>query len=262
MYKNQTVDWNSYAWKAHRAWVSVLSESGERKDEIAKATRRTPFMRGRLTFASLVWRIAAAGGEIVGTPTAAQFAMIDEAAGDGVYLKHGRAKNDFFGIFFAPTPSFLPYFATSPRNAARALMGLEQAARLSNATRADTPLFGPQPGEEFTHHEVELAFEIMMLFGALVSLAELADYSIHSFRIFVACALMAANVPRHTIKRLLRWRGDLSLEIYARLNDSEWSAHVSSTYTARVDSTIAGRLASLGTIDLEAAALRLAAAAA
>ena len=73
---------------------------------------------------------------------------------------------------------------------------------------------------------------------------------------------MAANVPRHTIKRLLRWRGDLSLEIYARLNDQEWASHVASTYTAHVNSTIAGRLAALGTIDLKAAALRLSAAAA
>ena len=101
-YRNQTVDWTSYTWISHAAWVSVLAESGERKDEIAKAAASTPFMRGRLTFASLVWRIAAAGGEIAGTPTAAQFAMMDERAGDGVYLKHGRAKNDFFGIFFAP----------------------------------------------------------------------------------------------------------------------------------------------------------------
>ena len=101
----------------------------------------------------------------------------------------------------------------------------------------------------------------MLRFGAGVSLADFADYSIHSFRIFVACALMAAGVPRPTIKRLLRWRGDLSLEIYARLNDSEWSEHVQQIYTANVDSTIAARLASLGTIDLEAAALRFAQAA-
>ena len=149
-------------------------------------------------------------------------------------------------------------FQHSPRNAARALAALENAAQVQPDKRATTPLFGPSCGEEFTHHQVETAFALMMIFGALVPLADLADYSIHSFRIFVACALMAANVPRHTIKRLLRWRGDLSLEIYARLNDEEWATHVSSIYTARVDSTISARLASLGTIDLEAAALRLA----
>ena len=258
-----TVVHGSYAWQATTAWVQMLAESGERKDEIAKLSRNTPFVHGRLTFASLVWRIAACGGEVP-NPTAAQLALLDESAGDGVYVKHGRAKNDFFGIFFAPTPSFLPFIAHSPRNAARSLRDLEIAAAhagLTAAQRGRTPLFGSNLGEEFSHWEVETYFEIMMRFGANVSLQELSDYSIHSFRIFVACALMAANVPRHTIKRLLRWRGDLSLEIYARLNDDEWANHVKSIYTAAVDSTVAGRLAALGTIDLEAAALRLGAAA-
>ena len=122
-------------------------------------------------------------------------------------------------------------------------------------------MYGPSLGAEFTHWEVETYFEIMMLFGAGVTLAELLHYSIHSIRIWVACALMSKNVPRHTIKRLLRWRGDLSLEIYARLNDDELASHVASTYSAHVDSTIAGQLARLGTIDLESAALRLGAAA-
>jgi len=39
--------------------------------------------------------------------------LLSEADGDGVYLKHGTAKNDFFGIFFAPTPSFHPFIAQS-----------------------------------------------------------------------------------------------------------------------------------------------------
>ena len=175
-----------------------------------------------------------------------------------MYLKHGSAKNDFFGAFFAATPSFLPYYPEAPRNACSALMALERAAAVQPERRALTPLFGPSPGEEFTHAQVESAFEQMMLGGAGVSREELADYSIHSFRIFCACALLAANVSRHDIKRLLRWRGDLSLEIYARLNDTEWAAHVSSMYTAHVDSSVAGRLAALGTIDHEYAAIRLA----
>ena len=253
------LDWHSYAGAATAAWVSTLAEDGDRKDEIAKRTKDTPFELGRLSFASLVFKIAACGGEVA-FPTLAQLHLMDEAAGDGVFLKHGRAKNDFFGVFFASTPSFLPFLGHSPRNAARSLRRLYAMALKRGLTAAlapTTPLFGANFGEEFTHWEVETYFEIMMRFGANVSVDELKDYSIHSFRIWVACALMAANVPRHTIKRLLRWRGDLSLEIYARLNDSEWSQHVRGTYTAHVDSTIAARLASLGSLDLEQAALRL-----
>ena len=65
------------------------------------------------------------------------------------------------------------------------------AAGLTAAQRAQTPLFGSNLGEEFSHWEVETYFEIMLRFGANVSLQDLSDYSIHSFRIFVACALMA-----------------------------------------------------------------------
>ena len=103
-------------------------------------------------------------------PTDAQFDLMQP--GDGCYFKHGRAKNDFCGTFFAPTPSFLPFFAHSPRNACRALRLLEKAARAAGMTagmRATTPLFGMHMGEEFSHWEVETLFEIMLRFGAGVS---------------------------------------------------------------------------------------------
>ena len=195
-----SIDHGSYAWAATQAWVATLAETGIRKDEAARKARDTTFQRGRLTFASLVWRIAVCGGEVV-HPTDAQLDMMDPAAGDGVYFKHGRAKNDFYGILFAPTPSFLPFFSHSPRNACRALRLLEKMARAAGMTasmRDTTPLFGMRMGEEFSHWEVETLFEIMLRFGAWVSLADFADLTIHSFRIFVACALMAAGVPRPT----------------------------------------------------------------
>ena len=92
----------------------------------------------------------------------------------------------------------------------------------------------------------------MLIFGALVPLARLADFSVHSFRIFVACALLAAKRSRETIKRALRWRGDESLDIYARLNDDEWAENVLATYTATVDSSVAARLPrAVGPFDLE-----------
>ena len=106
-------------------------------------------------------------------------------------------------------------------------------------------------GKEFTHAQLEHYFELLLLRGAGIRESRLSDYSIHSFRIFVACALLALGVPRAIIKRHLRWRGDESLDIYARLNDSEWQQHVFCTYSAEVNSTIAGRLASIGHLDLE-----------
>ena len=129
---------------------------------------------------------------------------------------------------------------------------LQRAAAVPLSQRASTPLFGPSPGAEFTHAQVELAFELMLIFGARIPIVDLVMYSIHSFRIFVVCAMLAADRSRATIKRALRWRGDESLDIYARLNDSEWAANVYATYTAEVNSSVAARLPrAVGAIDLE-----------
>ena len=89
---------------------------------MAKESDRTPRCEGRFTFASLVWLIAAV--ELV-APTAAQLNSMAMDRGDGVYVKHGVAKNDFFGAFFAATPSFLPFSPVAARNACRALRELE-----------------------------------------------------------------------------------------------------------------------------------------
>ena len=97
--------------------------------------------------------------------------------------------------------------------------GRVRAARVPPEQWARTPLFGPKPGAAFTHHQVERAFELMLLHGARLAPEELHNYSIHSFRIFVACYLKANKVSRHDIKRLVRWLGDDLLELYARLND-------------------------------------------
>jgi len=162
--------------------------------------------------------------------------------GDGVLLKHGISKNDPFGAYFAATPSFLAYREGGDRCACRALAELELAAKVSPEARKTTPLFGPAVGEEFTHAQLDEALLLLLSAGARVPDAELSDYSVHSFRIYAACALLAAKAPRWLIKRMLRWRGDESLEVYARVNNSEWAEWTGKAVNVAVDSTIAGRL--------------------
>ena len=72
--------------------------------------------------------------------------------------------------------------------------------------------------------------------------ADLSKYSVHSFRITVATLLAAAKCPIDKIKRLLRWRSDDSVLIYARLPDSEAASWVESTLSVHVDSRVAPRL--------------------
>ena len=233
-----TVDWSSYYWLAVDACFQTLAEEGSRKDEVSKPTAATPFRRGRFTFASLVWFID--GRELRRAPTREE--LLTLKPGDGVLLKHGISKNDPFGSYFAATPSFLAYREGTDRCACRALARLELAAGLEGAARGRTPLFGPEPGVEFTHHQLDQALKLLLTRGAGVPEAELENYSVHSFRIFVACALLAAGAPRWLIKRMLRWRGDESLEVYARLNNSEWATWTGKLINVAVQSTISSRL--------------------
>ena len=121
-------------------------------------------------------------------------------------------------------------------------MRLELAAAVEPAMRKSTPLFGPSPGEEFTHQQLDSALQLLLTRGANVPEEELQNYSVHSFRIFVASALLAAKCPRWLIKRLLRWRGDESLDVYSRVNNSEWAAWTSKLLDVTVHSSIASRL--------------------
>jgi len=235
---NLTVRWGTYRWQAIRACFSTQAESGERKDETAKASKQTPHRKGRLSFDSLRFKV---NGEVLVDPSDAQLDGMCE--GDGVLLSHGVCKNDPFASWFAATPSFLAWRPLSAgRCACRELVQLYQMAKVLPAARASTPLFGPSVGEEFTHAEVEAAFKLLLVVGAGVLESELRHYSIHSFRIFAACALLDADCPRWMIKRLLRWRGDDSIDIYARVNDDEWAMWGGKMLTAQVDSSIASRL--------------------
>jgi len=224
----------SYYWQALFCLFLVTAETGMRKDEPTGNKGRNG-----ITCDSLTWKI----GEILyKILTRALLAMMK--AGDGVYFAFGLAKNDPTGIFFTATPAFLPWRAVG-RCACRSLAELVLAADVPPSLYATTPLFGPAPGEYFTGNQVDAAFNLCLSQGARVPEGELSNYSFHSFRIFLACALLAAGCPRWMIKRMLRWRGDESLEIYARVSDGEWELRLNGVLQATVDATMVARLPTL-----------------
>jgi len=67
----------------------------------------------------------------------------------------------------------------------------------------------------------------------------------HSWRIYLACALYAAGCPNDRIQAILRWKSDEALLIYARLNDSERNDWLSKARSARVDSKVSAYLPAL-----------------
>ena len=97
-------------------------------------------------------------------------------------------------------------------------------------------------GAPFTYEQMSDGLDVFLAAGAGVPVCDLEKYSVHSFRITLATLLAAAKCPIDKIKRLLRWRSDDSVNIYARLPDSEAAQWMTDTLTVHVDSRVAPRL--------------------
>ena len=60
------------------------------------------------------------------------------------------------------------------------------------------------------------------LVARVVPPAQVKNYSFHSFRIYLACALKKAGVSETGIMEFCRWRSRSSLPIYARIDAQEY----------------------------------------
>ena len=87
----------------------------------------------------------------------------------------------------------------------------------------------------------------------------------HSWRVYLACALLAKGASFATIQTMLRWRSEDALRIYARINNFEYadwltSAQGASVSSVRTTTGIVGQLAAAPEPGTVAGALREAAA--
>ena len=69
--------------------------------------------------------------------------------------------------------------------------------------------------------------------------------TLHSFRRYLACALLAANASDAKICTLLRWRSAKSLAAYAALNDSAYASLIDAAAAATINSI---RTANIGRV--------------
>ena len=244
---------SEYFWQAVIATIVVLSETGMRKSDVSKPLKSTPFTKGRLTLGSVRWRI---GGVLVAAPTEAQLDTLGQSSSDGCWLVYGAMKNDAYGEHFGSKPSWLPYHPTDARNACREIASLESHARSSGifeGQRSHTPLFGPRVGTEWHHSLLEGIFEYLLAAACGLDKAARHAFSLHSFRIYLACALYAAGCPNDRIMAILRWRSEEALAIYARLNDDERSAWIAKGRCQVVNSTATAHLPRIDPDDYVAA---------
>ena len=243
-----TLSWGSVLGTSLRAMLCLAFAGGFRKAELALPAG-AEFDNMRISRASVKWRI---GGVVFADPDAETLAML--SLGDVLIVVPPPSKSDPFGVYFGGRPLYLPYEPDNSINAAKALKSLELKLPVRGAARRSTPLFVSD--DTFSPFLASRADSLLkQLLAWILDVEERAKYSWHSFRIGLACSLLAMGAPPELIQAMCRWKSADSLAIYARLNAEAYSSWVLKAQSATL-SSIASR--SLPQIDDEVHATILA----
>ena len=205
------VDKSSLADVSRRACYATMARTGFRADEVTLRTGHE-FTLKRLSRWHLRWRIS---GEWVYAPTAADMRALRE--GDFAVLIPPCSKADQFGIEWGPSPIWLRHSATEAVNAARQLAALELKYPVGADDRRTTPLFVDGAKRALSDTALRSHFKAALAAGPFDP-AAVDSVSLHSFRVYLACALLELKRSHAEIQALLRWKTDEALRIYARLN--------------------------------------------
>ena len=114
--------------------------------------------------------------------------------------------------------------------------------------RRHTPLFCSEKRADspIKARELRVMLEEVKTRVLGLTVEESSVCSWHSFRMYLACALMACKHSGSTIKALLRWQSDESLRTHARLNTAECARLVQGALVAEAASGQTQNWASLG----------------
>jgi hypothetical protein len=221
--------WNSALGVSLRAMLCTAFSGGFRKSELALPAG-AEFDRMRIRRSSLKWRI---NGILISSPTLDQLNSL--SAGDYAIIIPPPSKADPFGVFFGGRPIYFPFVANSSINAAAALAQLERTLPVAPELRSTTPLF--VMGSTMQPMTASRADTLLAhLVRLVVPENQRNFYSWHSFRIGLACALLAQGAAPEMIQALCRWKSKESLIVYARLNPESYGAWVLKAQTADITS--------------------------
>jgi hypothetical protein len=213
--------WRSWFGLSLAAMLCTAASGGFRKAELC-LDEATVFDAMHMSRASLFWVI---GGRLVRCPTTAQLQGLVE--GDKAGLLACPAKNDPWGCHFMPHPLFFTFRAGLVDNTAARLRDMVLGCPVPPELMRSTPLFSFAPGagaaaKPLRHHCMDTVLKALL--RTFLDEAAAQRYSWHSFRVGLACSLLAAGASETIILALCRWRSPASLRIYARINSDTSAA--------------------------------------
>ena len=207
-----------------RALVATHMETGLRK---AETTSKTKSMTTKdMTRANLTWCI---DGIYVTAPSRRQLESLVSGR-DFAMLKPPASKSDQWGAVWGNLHIYLTFQPELECNAVAALAELELLLPvLAPTDRRQTPLFLDNHARPITGSEAD-----KWILRALAAVKSPMKYSWHSFRVALACSLLASGASHSEIQALCRWQSEASLRIYARMSHPQYQGLLSAAYGADI----------------------------
>ena len=227
-----TVDWNTPLFRNFRAFLPTLRDTGSRKADLLDVTPRD-FDNSSMSKLNIKWFI---NGVVIDAPDAAALRAL--RPGDAAVIIPGCTKADPFAIMFGDKPMYLEFDPTDRNNAALNLRDLELAFPVPPERRRSTPLFcSDDCGTPMSHEIADVLFHAACALCFAPSVAN--ALSLHSGRVWLACALLASDHQNPTIQAMCRWLSPAAVRIYAHMNPEQYMRILSDARSANVTSRLA-----------------------
>ena len=220
-----TVEWRSPAWVIFVAMMLTMRMTGWRKADALS-------MRGSLhiydvTRDDLSWYIRVNGEYRVVNQLPRGYTLLD---GDCAVVAPGGSKNDRDAQTFGTNPMYIPHMSRDPNSAPMALQRMEADVPCPVDRRTSWPLFSFADGAPFGPAQADDMFANLACFALGQAIA--STLSLHSCRVFLACALLATGADDALIQAMARWKTPESCHIYGRLNAQQYAQHLRDASTA------------------------------
>ena len=188
-------------WQGVRVLVALLATMGCRKEAVALGQGEVPGPR-KIMMKAVVYRF---DGLISTHPSRAQLVAALNGAHTlvMVYVIPPPCKNDPTGTKFGNSPVPSRYHPSRPINLAREMLRYELMRSTEGLDRATAPMVLGPSGKMWTKPQLDKFFKA--LFAHVTEPARLARLTVHSFRVYLACALLAAGATPEQVMQLLRW---------------------------------------------------------
>ena len=203
---------NSIKFKSFRAAMCLSSETGDRKADLA-LNPGVPFTIDRMTRSCLSYIIK---GKHVHNPSRQE--LLSMAPGDLAVVTSASSKNDQFGMRWSCAPRYLPY-GSYVNSSCRALVEYELAHPCAAALRNQVPLLSTD-----SLHTPWQSHDLSNSLKGLQHVLHLdTSKSWHSFRVYLASALLASKHDDPTIQAMVHWKTLESSRTYARIEPAQYA---------------------------------------